>query len=135
VKEAAARWTQAAVFSRGAGKEASREAEPSELCAKIGQLRVERDFYPGGPGDKPSRAVAMIDLGRGDLSVRRQCVLRGLARSGIYHWPAAPDLEKLALMRWIDEQHDAVPRLTTDDAELRRAGHQVTRKRVQRCNG
>jgi transposase len=34
----------AAVFSGGAGKEASREAEVSELYAKIGQLTVERDF-------------------------------------------------------------------------------------------
>jgi transposase len=34
----------AAVFSGGTGKEASREAEVSELYAKIGQLTVERDF-------------------------------------------------------------------------------------------
>ena len=34
----------AAVFANGAGKEASREAEVSELYAKIGQLTVERDF-------------------------------------------------------------------------------------------
>ena len=34
----------AAVFSSGAGKEASREAEVTELYAKIGQLTVERDF-------------------------------------------------------------------------------------------
>ena len=34
----------AAVFANGAGKEASREAEVSELYAKIVQLTVERDF-------------------------------------------------------------------------------------------
>jgi transposase len=34
----------AAVFSAEAGKEASREAEVTELYAKIGQLTVERDF-------------------------------------------------------------------------------------------
>ena len=34
----------AAVFSSGAGKEASRETEVAELYAKIGQLTVERDF-------------------------------------------------------------------------------------------
>jgi transposase len=34
----------AAVFASGAGKEASREAEVTELYAKIGQLTVERDF-------------------------------------------------------------------------------------------
>jgi transposase len=46
----------AAVFSGGTGKEASREAEVTELYAKIGQLTVERDFYHGGPGDEPDRA-------------------------------------------------------------------------------
>ena len=34
----------AAVFSGGTGGDASREAEVSELYAKIGQLTVERDF-------------------------------------------------------------------------------------------
>ena len=34
----------AAVFSAGTGKEVSREAEVTELYAKIGQLTVERDF-------------------------------------------------------------------------------------------
>jgi putative transposase len=48
--------------------------------------------------------------------------------------PAVPDPEELALMRWIDEQYLATPfygsrRMT---AELRQAGHQINRKRVQR---
>ena len=34
----------AGVFSGGASKEGNREAEVSELYAKIGQLTVERDF-------------------------------------------------------------------------------------------
>ena len=78
--------------------------------------------------------VAMIDRGHADLSVRRQCALLGLARSGVYRPPAAPDREELALMRWIDEQYLATPfygsrRMT---AELRLADRQVNRKRVQR---
>jgi putative transposase len=78
--------------------------------------------------------VAMVDRGRADLSVRRQCRLLGLARSGIYRQAAAPDPEELALMRLIDEQYLAVPfygsrRMT---AALRLAGHPVNRKRVQR---
>ena len=39
----------AAVFSSGAGKEASREAKVNELYAKIGQLTVERDFLSRRP--------------------------------------------------------------------------------------
>jgi putative transposase len=78
--------------------------------------------------------VAMIDRGRADLSVRRQCALLGLARSGVYRQPAVPNAEELALMQWIDEQYLATPfygsrRMT---AELRLAGRQVNRKRVQR---
>ena len=78
--------------------------------------------------------VTMIARDRADLSVRRQCALLGLARSGVYREPAAPDAEELALMRWIDEPYLATPfygsrRMT---AGLRQAGHQVNRKRVQR---
>jgi putative transposase len=78
--------------------------------------------------------MAMVDRSRTDLSVRRQCALLRLARSGVYLQPAAPDPEALALMRWLDEQHLATPfygsrRMT---AELRKAGRQMNRKRVQR---
>ena len=78
--------------------------------------------------------VTMIARDRADLSVQRQCALLRLARSGVYHEPAAPDAEELALMRWIEEQYLATPfygsrRMT---AGLRQAGHQVNRKRVQR---
>jgi putative transposase len=78
--------------------------------------------------------VAMVDRRGADLSVRRQCALLGLARSGVYRQPAAPDPEELALMRWLDEQYLATPfygsrRMT---AALRLAGRRVNRKRIQR---
>jgi putative transposase len=78
--------------------------------------------------------VAMIDRGRSDLSVRRQCALLGLARSGIYRQPAVPDPEELAVMRWIDEQYLAMPFYGSRRmaAELRLTGRQVNRKPVQR---
>ena len=78
--------------------------------------------------------LAMIDRGDGP-SVRRQCALLGLARSGVYRKPPSPSSpEELALTRWIDAQYLATPfygsrRMT---AALRRAGHPVNRKRVQR---
>ena len=99
----------AAVFSSGAGKEASREAEVTELYAKIGQLMVERDFLSRRSGMNRAERVGMVDRGRPDLSVRRQCALLGLARSGVYRKPSAPDPEELALMRWIDQQYLATP--------------------------
>ena len=78
--------------------------------------------------------VAMIDRSRTDLSVRRQCTLLGLARSGVYRQPAAPDREELVLMRWLDAQYLATPFYGSRQmtAELRKAGHQVNRKRVRR---
>jgi transposase len=94
----------AMVFSSGTGKEVNREAEVTELYAKIGQLTVERDFL-----SRRAERVVMIDRSRAHLSVRRQCALLGLARSGIYCQWAAPDAEELALMRWIDEQYLTTP--------------------------
>src|SRR5215813_8614040 len=78
--------------------------------------------------------MVMVDRRRSDLSVRRQCALLGLVRSGVYRQPAVPDPEELALVRWLDEQYLATPfygsrRMT---AELPKAGRRVNRKRVQR---
>lgn len=40
-----------------------------------------------------------------ELSVRRQCELLGINRSGLYYEPAATSTDELALMRRIDELH------------------------------
>ena len=68
------------------------------------------------------------------LSLRRQCELVGIARSGFYYEPVPESAENLALMRRLDELHLARPvygsrRLT---ALLQRAGLAVNRKRVVR---
>jgi len=69
-----------------------------------------------------------------DLSISRQCELVTLARSTYYYEPHPETEENLALMRRIDELHLEHPfygsrRLT---AVLRREGHRVNRKRIQR---
>ena len=69
-----------------------------------------------------------------ELSIRRQCELLGIARSGFYYEPVAETPENLALMRRLDELHLAHPvygsrRLT---ALLLREGQLVNRKRVVR---
>ena len=46
---------------------------------------------------------ALLDRGHAVLSVRRQCALLGLGRSGVYRPPAAANDNELALMRRIDE--------------------------------
>ena len=44
-----------------------------------------------------------------ELSIRRQCELLGISRSGLYYEPAATSPEELALMRRIDELHLEFP--------------------------
>jgi putative transposase len=78
--------------------------------------------------------LAMIERTAPRLSVVRQCTLVGVARSSVYRLPAAADPEELALMALIDRQYLVRPfygsrRMT---AWLRRQGHTVNRKRVQR---
>ena len=68
------------------------------------------------------------------LSVRRQCALLGVSRSGYYYEPCSESSENLRLMRRLDElhlQHPVYgrPRLT---AVLRREGFRVNEKRVGR---
>jgi putative transposase len=76
----------------------------------------------------------LVDRKGGVLSIRRQCELLGIARSGLYRSPAAANNNDLALTRRIDELFTAWPflgsrRMTT---MLRAEGHAVNRKRVQR---
>jgi len=76
----------------------------------------------------------MIDRRYTELSVRRQCELLRVPRSGLYYEPEPTTPEQLALMRRIDELHLKWPfygsRKLAD--ALRREGHEVNRKRVQR---
>jgi putative transposase len=76
----------------------------------------------------------MIDRERRDLSVRRQCELLRLSRSGLYYEPEPTSPEQLALMRRIDELHLKYPfygsRKLSD--ALRKEGFEANRKRIQR---
>ena len=68
------------------------------------------------------------------LSVRRQCELLRVCRSGLYYEPEPTSSEQLELMRRIDELHLKWPfygsRKITQ--ALRQEGREVNRKRVQR---
>ena len=48
---------------------------------------------------------AMVERPAENLSVRRQCELLNLARSGVYRPKPVPEADDLALMRRIDELH------------------------------
>jgi putative transposase len=68
------------------------------------------------------------------LSIRRQCRLLGLARSGVYRRAAAADGDDLTLMRQIDELFTAWPFLGSRRIAwmLGGDGLALNRKRVQR---
>jgi len=76
----------------------------------------------------------MIDREQRDLSVRRQCEMLRVSRSGLYYEPEPTSPEQLALMRRIDELHLKYPFLGSrklSDA-LRKEGLEANRKRIQR---
>jgi putative transposase len=77
---------------------------------------------------------ALVDRGHGRLSVRRQCALLSLARSGVYRPPRPTDENDLALMRRIDELFTAWPFLGSRRMALMldADGRPVNRKRMQR---
>ena len=76
----------------------------------------------------------LVDRKPGELSIRRQCELLGIARSGVYRPPVPANDNDLALMRRIDELFTAWPFLGSRrmTAMLRAEGQAVNRKRVQR---
>jgi putative transposase len=72
-----------------------------------------------------------------DLSLRRQCELVGISRSGFYYEPVPESAENLALMRRLDELNLEHPCYGSRRLAvlLRREGCSVNRKRVVRLLG
>jgi putative transposase len=76
----------------------------------------------------------LVDRDHAEFSVRRQCELLGVNRSGLYYEPVGESEENLRLMRLLDEQYTRVPfygsRRMTE--WLATQGYEVNRKRVSR---
>jgi putative transposase len=77
---------------------------------------------------------AMLDRDHAELSIRRQCGLLGIARSGVYRRPRPANDNDLGLMRRLDELFTRWPFLGSRRLAkmLREEGHAINRKRVQR---
>ena len=77
---------------------------------------------------------AMVERPGKDLSVRRQCALVGVARSGVYRPKPVVGADDLAVMRRIDELHLELPFYGSRrmSFELNKEGRGVNRKRVRR---
>lgn len=78
--------------------------------------------------------TALLDRDHEQLSVRRQCRLLGVARSGVYRERRAANDNDLGLMRRIDELFTSWPFLGSRRLArmLREEGHPINRKRMQR---
>jgi putative transposase len=76
----------------------------------------------------------LVERGHREISVRRQCELLGIHRSGLYYEAVGESEGNLLLMRLLDEQYTRTPfygsRKMTE--WLRTQGHEVNRKRVSR---
>jgi putative transposase len=77
---------------------------------------------------------ALVDRDHREPSIRKQCRLLGLARSGVYRKPPPANDNDLALMRRIDGLFTAWPFLGSRRMAvlLRAEGHAVNRKRARR---
>jgi putative transposase len=75
-----------------------------------------------------------VERDHADISIRRQCELLGVNRSGLYYEPLGEREENLALMRLLDEQYTRAPFYGSRKMVewLRTQGLDVNRKRVRR---
>ena len=125
------------VFPTGKDREAERLAAQREiLYRKVGQLQVEVDWLKKDriAGLSTAEKHGMIEPDHRLLSIRRQCELLGLGRSSYYRNPASESDENLELMQLIDKEYTAHPFYGTRKMRdyLKRKGHTVNRKRIQR---
>ena len=75
-----------------------------------------------------------MDRGHPEISLRRQCELLGVNRSGLYYQPAGESERNLLLMRLIDEEYTRLPFYGSRRwvEWLDEQGYSVNRKRVSR---
>jgi putative transposase len=117
---------------------ASRRPDPekvqTELYEQIGRLQMELAWVKKNSGPDVAARRTWVEPEHPALSVRRQCELLGLCRSGLYYEPARESEADLRLMRLIDEQYLRTPFYGSRRmaAHLTARGEPVNRKRVQR---
>ena len=110
------------------------EADGDALYEEIGRLKVELDWLKKKSACSIEQMRALVERSQAESSVRRQCELLGVNRSGLYYQPVGESAENLGLMRLLDEQYTRTPfygsRKMTE--WLATVGPRVNRKRVSR---
>ncbi len=123
----------ASLFEKSSEAEHQEQIDPDQLYAKIGRLELENEFLKKLEEAGLNELRSMIDTDS-KLSLRAQCELLGLHRSGLYYQSAEESEENLRLMRLPDERYLNYPTegvLQMQDY-LRAQGYQVNHKRVRR---
>ena len=110
------------------------EADNDALYEEIGRLKVELDWLKKKLAARLRRCGRWWSRGHPEISVRRQCELLGVNRSGLYYEPVGESKENLLLMRLLDEQYTRTPFYGSRKmmAWLRSKAIEVNRKRVSR---
>ena len=95
---------------------------------------MELDWLKKKSGCSIEEMRPLVERGHPEISVRRQCELLGVNRSGLYYEPVGESEENLLLLRLLDEQYTRTPFYGSRNmAEwLATVGHAVNRKRVPR---
>ena len=83
------------------------EADSDALYEEIGRLKVELDWLKKKSACSIEEMRPLVERGRPEISVRRQCELLGVNRSGLYYEPVGESKENLLLMRLL-ERRDAL---------------------------
>jgi putative transposase len=85
------------LFSRRRGAKAKEEeALKAILYQQIGQLKVELDWLKKKLAISVEAKRQLVEPEHPRISVRRQCALLGVARSGLYYQPVGRSAEDLA---------------------------------------
>ena len=123
------------LFANGRSKKVQNdEALQARLYEEIGRLKVEVDWLKKKLPHSAETKRKLVDPDHSQISLRRQCELVGLSRTGYYYQPVCESPLNLLLMRLLDQQYTQTPfygtrRMTT---YLNRLGYTINRKRVQR---
>ena len=118
----------------GLDAEAASAREIEKLHAKIGQLTIEKIFRQEVRQMSAPDRRAKLDRDHGELSIRRQCEMLGVARSGVYRKPRPVNDNDLEAMRRIDALFTARPFFGARRIArtLSEEGFPIDRKRARR---
>ena len=79
------------------------------MYEQIGRLKVELDWLKKKLVSPTEERRELVEADHAEISVRRQCELLGVNRSGLYYQPLGESAENLKLMRLIDQEYTRRP--------------------------